>query len=231
MKAFTLRVRCFLYFILWSLSKADVTSQRYTMEPSLDNKVSDIDLMAKHNSESLTGCSAMCGKPCACFGFNPQLKKCRIHRSCDQSDMTRDETGWRYYYVDGVGCHVGWIQFRYKCYWFSQDAKPWVEAKGICALNHTKLAEPRTANESSFLISHTQRNGGIYWIGISDMIEEGKWIYSSDQTVIQVNDFHPGEPNHHTVANCVALCHCFDGKWVDEPCGENYRFICETEIE
>ncbi|XP_056017437.1 perlucin-like [Ostrea edulis] len=130
-----------------------------------------------------------------------------------------------------VGCHVGWIQFRKKCYWFSQDAKPWVEAKGICALNHTKLAEPRTLSESSFLISYSQRIAGVYWIGISDMIEEGKWIYSSDQTVIQVNDFHPGEPNHHTYANCVVLWQKFDGKWVDEPCGENYRFICETEIE
>ncbi|XP_048760247.2 asialoglycoprotein receptor 1-like [Ostrea edulis] len=133
--------------------------------------------------------------------------------------------------INCAGCHVGWIQYQNKCYWFSHDSRPWGEAESICAVFHSKLAEPRTASESSFLISHSQRNGGIYWIGISDMIEEDRWIYSSDQTVILVNNFQPGEPNAHTAANCVALWPAFHGKWADEACGANYRFVCETEFE
>lgn len=59
---------------------------------------------------------------------------------------------------------------------------------------------------------------GQFWIGISDIIEEDRWIYSSDQQPIQVNDFHVSQPNDHTSANCVLLWKAFHGHWGDEPC-------------
>ncbi|XP_056003659.1 angiopoietin-2-like [Ostrea edulis] len=97
MKSTTLCIRCFLHVMLCTLSKADIISQHYILDPSLDNKVSNNSLMTKHHSESLIECSAKCGELCVCFGFNPQLKKCRIHQSCDPANMTVDETGWRYF--------------------------------------------------------------------------------------------------------------------------------------
>ncbi|XP_048738822.2 fibrinogen-like protein A [Ostrea edulis] len=100
MKVITIFTRCFLYTILCTLSKADVKPQCYTMEVSLDNKMSNVSLMAIHHSEYFTKCSAMCGQLCACFGFNPQQKKCRIHQSCDPADMTINEKGWRNFYPD-----------------------------------------------------------------------------------------------------------------------------------
>ncbi|XP_056001138.1 fibrinogen C domain-containing protein 1-like [Ostrea edulis] len=100
MKAITIFIRCFPCIILGTLSKADVKTQRYMMKSSLDDKMSNISLMAIHHSESLTQCSSMCGQLCACFGFNPQLKRCRIHQSCDPADMTINETGWRNFYPD-----------------------------------------------------------------------------------------------------------------------------------
>lgn len=66
--------------------------------------------------------------------------------------------------------------------------------------------------------------GGEFWIGISDIIEEDRWIYSSDLQVTRVKDFHPGEPNQHTSANCVALWKRFRGYWADEPCETHYNF-------
>lgn len=50
---------------------------------------------------------------------------------------------------------------------------------------------------------------GHFWIGISDIIEENRWIYSSDLQPIKVNNFQRGEPNEHTSANCVALWYHF----------------------
>lgn len=72
---------------------------------------------------------------------------------------------------------------------------------------------------------------GEFWIGISDIIEEDRWIYSSDLQVTRVKDFHPGEPNQHTSANCVALWKRFRGYWADEPCETHYNFICEQSQE
>ncbi|XP_062589492.1 C-type lectin domain family 17, member A-like [Saccostrea cucullata] len=140
---------------------------------------------------------------------------------------------WGFEGVNCVGCQPGWNQFQNKCYWFSHTTRPWGEAEAICLGFQSKLAEPRTHAESAYLISHFQslHDARFYWIGISDLIEEDRWIYSSDQQPIAVNDFYPGEPNQHTDANCAALWDTGHGKWADEPCGHVFRFVCEAEFD
>ncbi len=63
------------------------------------------------------------------------------------------------------------------------------------------------------------------------MIEEDRWIYSSNQNVIQVNGWNPGEPDGHTNQNCVLLASWQHDKWIDIECQNSYRFICEAEVE
>lgn len=70
---------------------------------------------------------------------------------------------------------------------------------------------------------------GHFWIGISDIIKEDRWVYSSDLQPIRVTDFYPGQPNEYTSANCVALRKIFHGYWGDLPCSEHFNFICETK--
>ncbi|XP_062576965.1 C-type lectin domain family 10 member A-like isoform X1 [Saccostrea cucullata] len=128
------------------------------------------------------------------------------------------------------GCEVGWIQFQNKCYMFSHTAATWAESESICIAFHSKLAEPMTNAESKFPISHSQNQAaGQYWIGISDIIEEDRWIYSSSLQPIQVNSFDASQPNNHVVSNCVALWRPFHGRWADEPCDRHYNFICERQ--
>jgi hypothetical protein len=97
-----LNIHCFLYCVLCTLSEADVVLRHYRKEPSRDNKVSNVSLNAEHHAVSLNECSTKCDELCACFGFNPRLEKCRIHQSCDPSDMTVNEAGWGYYCPDGM---------------------------------------------------------------------------------------------------------------------------------
>ncbi|XP_052686600.1 perlucin-like protein [Crassostrea angulata] len=129
------------------------------------------------------------------------------------------------------GCKTGWIRFHSKCYMFSHTVATWAEAESLCSAFHSVLAEPRSHEESMFLISHSENEAGQFWIGISDIIEEDRWIYSSDQQPTQVNDFHASQPNQHTSANCVALWKPFHGHWADEPCTTRYNFICESPQE
>ncbi|CAG2218315.1 unnamed protein product [Mytilus edulis] len=72
---------------------------------------------------------------------------------------------------------------------------------------------------------------GTFWIGISDVIIDDRWIYTTGQKPITVNNFQPGQPNGHTSQNCVALYSSFHGYWADESCLTRYRFICETDAE
>lgn len=68
------------------------------------------------------------------------------------------------------------------------------------------------------------------WIGVSDIIEEDRWEYSSTQDVVAHNDFNPGEPGGHLSQNCVALWKDHHGKWADHYCAEKEYYICEEII-
>ncbi|XP_052688996.1 perlucin-like [Crassostrea angulata] len=132
-------------------------------------------------------------------------------------------------YNSGEGCDIGWIRHHTKCYMFSNTTATWAEAESICNAFHTILAEPRSHDESMFLISQSENEVGHFWIGISDIIKEDRWVYSSDLQPVKVTDFYPGQPNEYTSANCVALRKIFHGYWGDLPCSEHFNFICETK--
>jgi hypothetical protein len=82
--------------------KANVKTKNYKRELSLDNKASNISLLSEHHVESFKDCPIKCAGLCTCFGFNSQLKKCRIHQSCYPCDMNTIEAGWIYYSSDGM---------------------------------------------------------------------------------------------------------------------------------
>ncbi|XP_022308519.2 perlucin-like isoform X1 [Crassostrea virginica] len=125
-------------------------------------------------------------------------------------------------------CQVGWIQFQDTCYFFSHTTTNWYEAGNACTLFHSKLAEPRTVADINFLKSHSQSLGRTMWIGVSDIIEEGRWEYTSTQEVVSHTDFSPGQPeNGRTEENCIALWREHHGQWDDAVCAEKHFFICE----
>ncbi|XP_048730563.1 CD209 antigen-like protein 2 [Ostrea edulis] len=126
-------------------------------------------------------------------------------------------------------CHVGWMRLQDKCYFFSHTTASWFDAGDACAQFRSKLAEPRTVTESNFLKSHCQALNVNMWIGISDIIEEDRWEFSSTQDVVKNTEFGPGEPNAHTDQNCVALWKDFHGLWADHTCTERLNFICEAD--
>lgn len=65
------------------------------------------------------------------------------------------------------------------------------------------------------------------WIGVSDIIEEGRWEFTSTQEVVQYTDFEPGEPGGHLNQNCVILWNDFHGKWADFYCTSRLYYVCE----
>ncbi|XP_048759783.1 perlucin-like isoform X2 [Ostrea edulis] len=127
------------------------------------------------------------------------------------------------------GCGIGWLQFKDKCYLFTNTQASWGTAQIICGAFRSHLAEPKTKSESHCLMNHTDNLGGNFWIGISDIVKEGKWIYTSTQHPVVIHDFHPTNPNSQNISDCVALRHDYQGHWSDEPCHTTFYFICEKE--
>jgi hypothetical protein len=104
MNFMTLFICC--YFAVCSLTNSEVRTRDYIIKPSLNDKISNTNLLTEQQSASVAVCTALCIGRCACFGFNPQKGKCRIHQSCNMSDMTTDDAGWRYYSPQGMLSHT-----------------------------------------------------------------------------------------------------------------------------
>ncbi|XP_062605697.1 fibroleukin-like [Saccostrea cucullata] len=84
-----------------ALSKATNNLKEYTVKLELNDKKLIYGLLGEHDSRSIARCAMMCKRECVFFGFNTQLKKCRIHKELLTSVMT-NEAGWRYYWDDAL---------------------------------------------------------------------------------------------------------------------------------
>ncbi|XP_052684014.1 perlucin-like [Crassostrea angulata] len=130
-------------------------------------------------------------------------------------------------------CPHGWFYRGSSCYAFFTDAPAtWTEAEVHCNLMQSRLVEIETVVEDEFLEVHLMNNGfkGDFWIGLSDILVDGEWLWMSTQTVAQYTNWWPGEPNnYHSIAEDCAALHGRMFHWYDIPCSRKNNFICEKE--
>lgn len=91
---------CLLFSFL-SISEA-MMCQQYRVNLEVDNKVSQQAPSENLHDVSFATCSRSCIKGCECFSFNTQSNMCRLYMyssSCDPSNMTVSEAGWRSYTI------------------------------------------------------------------------------------------------------------------------------------
>lgn len=93
--------RLHLLLTLISMSKA-MECQQFRANLEVDNKISTQAPSDNLHAVSFASCSRSCINGCECFSFNSRSNMCRlyIHRSsCDPSNMTVSEAGWRSYTI------------------------------------------------------------------------------------------------------------------------------------
>ncbi|XP_062618052.1 secretory phospholipase A2 receptor-like [Saccostrea cucullata] len=97
-------------------------------------------------------------------------------------------------------CPAAWIHFQTSCYVFATGyPEDWTEAGSFCNRMGAKLAEIETREENNFLRMHAidnyQQAGVHFWIGGTDVLVDGQWIWITSQKRISYADWYPGEPN------------------------------------
>lgn len=83
-------------FVFLSLLHAMLTKD-FKADGKLDNKVSVHPAIGNSYTESLINCTILSRNSSECFSFNSQTGMCRRYCSCDPSDMTVTDSGWRLY--------------------------------------------------------------------------------------------------------------------------------------
>nr|ABY54815.1 c-type lectin 2 [Branchiostoma belcheri] len=125
-------------------------------------------------------------------------------------------------------CPARYELFNGNCYRFSTDQKPYNEAQAICQ-EEVVIWQPAKNNEThDFLANHVRdTTKGNTWIGLSDVVTEGQWVWDDGTLLVGDGIWGTGEPNGGTVENCVHIYPLKDYRWNDSTCPTSRYYICE----
>ena len=119
------------------------------------------------------------------------------------------------------------------CYFF-ENSKMWHSTAQENCNNHIvngtkgRLFEPRTLETNDFVFSNftsVHGNQNIF-IGIDDINETNKWVYSSSGEQANFTNWQKGQPNSN-YAHCVHFWNVHPTLWGDTGCNVNLPSICE----
>ncbi|VDH94800.1 low affinity immunoglobulin epsilon Fc receptor [Mytilus galloprovincialis] len=182
---------------------------------------------------SSIACGSVCSaeRTCCYASFDRKTKQCNLDQSCcPQSEFLKDALMMKKSTVS-LSCQNGWIQYETKCYFFSDSERSWNDAKIICENKDGMLAEVKSSCEKDFLKTTATAFALSFWLGGTDIQNEGDWIWTSSQTVVTFDDWTVDAPNNRFGnEHCLAIRKLNGFQWNDDDCSSSFRFICEKEI-
>ncbi|KAM8828848.1 secretory phospholipase A2 receptor isoform 3-T3 [Spinachia spinachia] len=126
-------------------------------------------------------------------------------------------------------CPQGWRENANNCYFFSTDAKPWMEANAFCLEQNSNLMSIQDIEERLWV--RTQIGTEIYWIGLTDRAVEGVWEWSDGSPFIPyLSYWTAGQPDNwgeEPGEDCGQVAGGNRGQWNDENCGVRRKYICK----
>ncbi|OWF42845.1 perlucin-like protein [Mizuhopecten yessoensis] len=125
-------------------------------------------------------------------------------------------------------CLGGWKKDGDYCFMFSHNQVTWSEAESICQLFDSKLAEPQTAEMDTFIGSQAVKNQRKYWLGGSDIMQEGYWKWMSTLEPMVYTHWHAPDPNNGNQGEDCLLNNWYGaGRWADGECEWKEFYICQ----
>merc|ERR1711970_79424 len=122
-------------------------------------------------------------------------------------------------------CPPGWIESGVHCYLFmSSKSVNWVKAEQLCAENGGFLAEPKDEEQVNLLTSIAQiedisQGVDSWWLGLSDLGHEGRWIWQHSLGEVGYTNWEPYSPGVNDIEhNCVIMGEADLFKWSDQQC-------------
>ncbi|XP_059499809.1 C-type lectin domain family 10 member A-like, partial [Stegostoma tigrinum] len=126
-------------------------------------------------------------------------------------------------------CDPGWYLQSTSCFLFSKTALNWEKSRQMCESKRAHLAVVSQSQAQNFLSEHAKDTA--YWIGLSDTVTEGSWIWVDGSKVAEGPTFWaPGQPDNafDRMSGMRENCGLLRARrWWDEVCADAYPAICE----
>ncbi|XP_050418947.1 uncharacterized protein LOC126832272 [Patella vulgata] len=134
-------------------------------------------------------------------------------------------------YVCGA-CSTGWLASGGVCLKYFSQPLTFVMATQFCQQYGGSVADAKTKEQMEFLVSIRTKTFTM-WIGLNDIKEEGKFVWS-DETPLVWNNWSKGSPNNnYNMEDCVIMYgEQLDNTWNDHPCRSKfyqYSFTCQNK--
>merc|ERR1712013_921014 len=142
---------------------------------------------------------------------------------------------------EGV-CPDGWFNAHHLgCYYFDyvDEEVSWVEAVDVCDRMGGYLAEIQTQEQAELIASiamveESLTGVGSWWIGLTDMSHEGRWMWGHSSTDSAYTDWLPGHPSKesHNTDDCVSISMFDKLLWRHVPCYTRITAapICQRDL-
>ncbi|XP_062598569.1 C-type lectin domain family 4 member M-like [Saccostrea cucullata] len=130
-------------------------------------------------------------------------------------------------------CEKDWVQFEENCYLFLRTEYYFKDAVDYCnrAAAGAHLLEIKSSRVENWInLQLTIRGFQYAWIGLTDILSEGRFVFISTGSKPTYTNWHKNEPN-----NAGKVEHCVEKyrtglKWNDRPCDVKRPFVCELSL-
>ncbi|XP_053915272.1 macrophage mannose receptor 1 [Cuculus canorus] len=130
------------------------------------------------------------------------------------------------------GCPEDWVLFDNKCFKVfglnENYTLTWHAARNNCIDFGGNLATVSTKEMQAFLMSLLINAATDTWIGLNDINQEHKYLWTDGSPVYYTN-WVKGSPSYYSKADCVLMVKNpveQAGKWKDEECTTSKSYIC-----
>ncbi|XP_065188855.1 uncharacterized protein LOC135819554 [Sycon ciliatum] len=140
-------------------------------------------------------------------------------------------------YTQG-NCDPGWVWFRNRCYYFSQDKVDFPTAQGKCGVFNARLGVINTQAKNNFVVDYMIGNwsdftGERFWIGLHRQAKQTDpftWVNRTEPVVF--TNYNCGEPNNAGgKEGCIEFVISNDfsnsASWNDVECTSSAHYICD----